>query len=142
MELLAQTPPPSFSPSLTQISFSCQMVIGHESAGELLAVPSHALCRKSDHALTRRDNVAGTVVEVGPGVKNLKPGDDVALEPGIPCWSNRVSRWGCGAVGNAVDVAQTVRARCNWLDALQGRALQPRPRHTVFRDPTLPRLSG
>lgn len=28
---------------------------------------------------------AGTVVEVGASVKNLKPGDRVALEPGYPC---------------------------------------------------------
>jgi len=28
---------------------------------------------------------AGEVVEVGPGVERLKPGDLVALEPGIPC---------------------------------------------------------
>lgn len=37
---------------------------------------------------------AGTVVEVGPGVCNFRPGDDVALEPGIPCWYNRASRRG------------------------------------------------
>ena len=35
------------------------MVIGHESAGEVAAV--------------------------GPGVTSLKPGDRVALEPGVPC---------------------------------------------------------
>jgi D-arabinose 1-dehydrogenase-like Zn-dependent alcohol dehydrogenase len=34
------------------------------------------------------------VVEVGPGVTSLQPGDDVALEPGIPCWFNRASREG------------------------------------------------
>ncbi len=28
---------------------------------------------------------AGTVEEVGPAVKHLKPGDDVAVEPGAPC---------------------------------------------------------
>ena len=28
---------------------------------------------------------AGTIVEVGSGVTSLKPGDDVAMEPGIPC---------------------------------------------------------
>jgi len=33
-------------------------------------------------------------VEVGPGVTSLQPGDDVALEPGIPCWFNRASREG------------------------------------------------
>jgi L-iditol 2-dehydrogenase len=29
--------------------------------------------------------LAGEVVEVGPDVKDLKPGDRVALEPGVPC---------------------------------------------------------
>lgn len=33
-------------------------------------------------------------MEVGPGVKDLKVGDRVALEPGTPCWANRVSRYG------------------------------------------------
>lgn len=28
---------------------------------------------------------AGTVVSVGPAVKNLRPGDRVAIEPGVPC---------------------------------------------------------
>ena len=28
---------------------------------------------------------AGTIVEIGKGVENPKPGDMVALEPGIPC---------------------------------------------------------
>ena len=28
---------------------------------------------------------AGTVVKTGPGAERLKPGDRVALEPGIPC---------------------------------------------------------
>jgi L-iditol 2-dehydrogenase len=29
---------------------------------------------------------AGTVVEVGKGVKNVKPGDKIAIEPAMPCW--------------------------------------------------------
>lgn len=37
---------------------------------------------------------AGTVVEVGPGVKRLKVGDRVAVEPGVPCWSNKACREG------------------------------------------------
>src|SRR5271155_3196839 len=28
---------------------------------------------------------AGTVTEVGPSVKNVKLGDRVAIEPGVPC---------------------------------------------------------
>lgn len=28
---------------------------------------------------------SGTVVEVGSGVKNIKVGDRVAIEPGVPC---------------------------------------------------------
>lgn len=28
---------------------------------------------------------SGVVVEVGEGVKNLKAGDPIAIEPGIPC---------------------------------------------------------
>jgi L-iditol 2-dehydrogenase len=37
---------------------------------------------------------AGTVVEVGPGVRDLQVGDRVAIEPGVPCWTNRASREG------------------------------------------------
>ena len=29
---------------------------------------------------------AGVVVETGPAVKRLKPGDKIAIEPAIPCW--------------------------------------------------------
>jgi L-iditol 2-dehydrogenase len=29
---------------------------------------------------------AGEVVEVGPGVTTLKPGDRIAIEPAMPCW--------------------------------------------------------
>lgn len=32
------------------------------------------------------------VVEIGPGVRDLKVGDRVAIEPGVPCWTNRASR--------------------------------------------------
>lgn len=28
---------------------------------------------------------SGTVVEIGPAVKNVKVGDRVAIEPGVPC---------------------------------------------------------
>jgi D-xylulose reductase len=37
---------------------------------------------------------AGTVVEVGQAVKNLKPGDRVCMEPGIPDPNSRASRLG------------------------------------------------
>lgn len=37
--------------------------------------------------------VCRTVIEVGPGVKRLKVGDRVAIEPGVPCWSNKASRY-------------------------------------------------
>lgn len=37
---------------------------------------------------------AGTVMEVGPGVTGFKPGDRVALEPGIPDMTSRASRLG------------------------------------------------
>src|SRR5258707_5833967 len=37
---------------------------------------------------------AGTVVEVGAQVKNLKPGDRVCMEPGIPNPNSRASRLG------------------------------------------------
>jgi D-xylulose reductase len=37
---------------------------------------------------------AGTVVEVGHAVKNLKPGDRVCMEPGIPDPNSRASRLG------------------------------------------------
>ncbi|DBB16215.1 TPA: hypothetical protein ACH3X3_014542 [Trebouxia sp. C0006] len=44
------------------------LVVGHESAGE--------------------------VVQAGSAVTSLKEGDRVALEPGIPCWSHKMSREG------------------------------------------------
>lgn len=31
-------------------------------------------------------------MEVGAGVHSVKEGDRVAMEPGLPCWSNRMSR--------------------------------------------------
>jgi D-xylulose reductase len=37
---------------------------------------------------------SGTVVEVGNAVKNLKPGDRVCMEPGIPDPNSRASRFG------------------------------------------------
>jgi D-xylulose reductase len=37
---------------------------------------------------------AGTVVEVGAGVKHLKPGDRVCMEPGIPDPNSRAARLG------------------------------------------------
>ena len=37
---------------------------------------------------------SGTVVEAGANVKDLKPGDRVCIEPGIPDWSSRASRNG------------------------------------------------
>src|SRR6202521_1052778 len=37
---------------------------------------------------------SGTVVEVGTGVKHLKPGDRVCMEPGIPDPNSRASRLG------------------------------------------------
>ena len=32
------------------------------------------------------------IVEVGDGVTSRQVGERVALEPGVPCWSNRMSR--------------------------------------------------
>jgi L-iditol 2-dehydrogenase len=34
------------------------------------------------------------VVALGPGVKKLQPGNRVAIEPGVPCWSHHASREG------------------------------------------------
>ena len=45
---------------------------------------------------------AGTVLEVGPGVTDFKPGDRVALEPGIPDMTSRASRLGMYNVDPAV----------------------------------------
>ena len=81
------------------------MVIGHESSGECLSkitpsavlqhVISYSLCADGLRLVLRcLAGPPGTVVEVGPGVTSLQPGDDVALEPGIPCWFNRASREG------------------------------------------------
>lgn len=45
---------------------------------------------------------AGTVVETGPGVRHLKPGDRVCMEPGIPDAGSRASRLGMYNVDPAV----------------------------------------
>lgn len=45
---------------------------------------------------------AGTVVEVGPGVTNLKVGDRVCIEPGIPDPNSRASRLGMYNIDPAV----------------------------------------
>ena len=45
---------------------------------------------------------AGTVVEVGPGVTNLKAGDRVCMEPGVPDPNSRASRLGMYNVDPAV----------------------------------------
>lgn len=45
---------------------------------------------------------AGTVVEVGEGVRHLKPGDRVCMEPGIPDPNSRASRLGMYNVDPAV----------------------------------------
>lgn len=37
---------------------------------------------------------AGVVIETGRGVTNLKPGDRVCMEPGIPQWNSRAARLG------------------------------------------------
>lgn len=38
---------------------------------------------------------SATVVEVGEKVKNLKPGDRVAVEPGVPCRHCDFCKGGC-----------------------------------------------
>ncbi|MDF7640059.1 NAD(P)-dependent alcohol dehydrogenase [Bifidobacterium sp. ESL0784] len=37
---------------------------------------------------------SGTVLEVGPGVKGFKPGDRIAMEPGIPDMNSRATKLG------------------------------------------------
>uniref|UniRef100_A0A8D8U444 Sorbitol dehydrogenase n=2 Tax=Cacopsylla melanoneura TaxID=428564 RepID=A0A8D8U444_9HEMI len=45
--------------------------------------------RIADYIVTKPMTIgheaSGTVVKLGPGVKHLKPGDRVAIEPGVPC---------------------------------------------------------
>src|SRR5207253_1481763 len=45
---------------------------------------------------------AGTIVEVGAGVKNLKVGDRVCMEPGVPDPNSKASRLGMYNVDPAV----------------------------------------
>lgn len=45
---------------------------------------------------------AGTVIEAGPGVTSLKPGDRVCMEPGIPDPSSRAAKLGLYNVDPAV----------------------------------------
>ena len=47
---------------------------------------------------------SGTVVEVGPGVTGLKPGDRVCMEPGIPDPNSRASKLGIYNVDPSVDL--------------------------------------
>ena len=42
--------------------------------------------RKIELPIVLGHECAGVVIETGKNVKNLKPGDNVALEPGIPCY--------------------------------------------------------
>jgi len=42
--------------------------------------------QKVDYPFTVGHEGAGTVVETGPSVKRVKPGDRIAIEPAMPCW--------------------------------------------------------
>ena len=53
---------------------------------------------------------AGTVVEVGAGVTNLKAGDSVCMEPGVPDVSSRASKLGLYNVDPAVTFSATAPA--------------------------------
>ena len=46
-----------------------------------------------DHKLSDPNLRCRTVVELGPNVTSLKVGDRVAVEPGVPCWHNKASRY-------------------------------------------------
>ena len=61
-------------------SLTVSAVQSARKATEMGADPVAPLCR--------------VIVEVGFGVKRLKVGDRVALEPGVPCWSNKACREG------------------------------------------------
>ena len=43
-------------------------------------------------SLTPKFTCRSVVSEIGPGVRDLVVGDRVAVEPGVPCWTNRASR--------------------------------------------------
>ncbi|KMU72606.1 sorbitol dehydrogenase 2 [Coccidioides immitis RMSCC 3703] len=53
---------------------------------------------------------SGIVISVGPGVRSLKPGDRVALEPGVPCRQCEACKGGkynlCDDMRFAADAAQ------------------------------------
>lgn len=42
--------------------------------------------QKVEYPFTVGHEGAGVVVEVGPEVKSVKPGDNIAIEPAMPCW--------------------------------------------------------
>ncbi len=83
------------------------LVVGHESAGCVFNLlvrncdPTESCSRNGKHPTVNKANAAAymcgfvcyrEVVQAGSAVTSLKEGDRVALEPGIPCWSHKMSR--------------------------------------------------
>ena len=67
------------------------------------------------------------VVEVGAGVTSRQVGERVALEPGVPCWSNRMSR----STLHALFVSDTSSV-CALKSAAAAAASTTLPLHTVL----------
>ncbi len=83
MNLQGKLPLAILAPSLSLLRIllaDAQIMITRQFSRENGPKPRFTCCR--------------VITELGPGVQRLRVGDRVALEPGVPCWSNKACREG------------------------------------------------